>query len=44
MFDFFYTNFDHSYYSKYERIKYNIVYYVIYFKYIFEFFYVFKIF
>jgi hypothetical protein len=36
MFDFFDTNFDHSYYLKYE--KYNMVYYIMYFKYIFEFF------
>jgi hypothetical protein len=38
MFDFFNTNFDHSYYSKYLKIKYNMIYYIMYFKYIFEFF------
>jgi hypothetical protein len=39
MFDFFNTNFNHSYYLKYiKNNKYNIIYYKIYFKYIFEFF------
>jgi hypothetical protein len=38
MFAFSDINFDHSSYSKYEKIKYNVVYYLMYFKYIFDFF------
>jgi hypothetical protein len=35
--------FDYSYYLKYEKIKYKVIYYVTYLKYIFEFFYIFEI-
>jgi hypothetical protein len=37
-FDFFNINFEHSFYLKYIKIKYNMVYCIMYFKYIFNIF------